>query len=122
MLTVRKLPNRSVYRVRMDKQNFYDFKTRTEAFEFAQRQSIPTKRHSMPPRNKKNFRPTDQGAGMTEAGVKAYRRQNPGSNLQTAVTSKHPTGKDKARKRSFCARSIHWNGPRGLAARRRWNC
>ena len=26
---------------------------------------------SMPPRNKKNFRPTKSGAGMTEAGVKA---------------------------------------------------
>ena len=30
----------------------------------------PTK---MPPRNKKNFRPTKQGAGMTAKGVKAYR-------------------------------------------------
>ena len=28
---------------------------------------------SMPPRNKKNFRPTKSGAGMTQAGVKAYR-------------------------------------------------
>ena len=28
----------------------------------------------MPPRNKKNFRATKKGAGMTEAGVKAYRR------------------------------------------------
>jgi hypothetical protein len=28
----------------------------------------------MPARNKKNFRPTKSGAGMTEAGVKAYRR------------------------------------------------
>ena len=32
----------------------------------------------MPPRNKKNFRPTEKGAGMTEAGVKAYRRKNYG--------------------------------------------
>ena len=30
---------------------------------------------TMPARNKKNFRPTTKsGAGMTEAGVKAYRR------------------------------------------------
>jgi hypothetical protein len=29
---------------------------------------------TMPARNKKNFRPTKKGAGMTEAGVKAYRR------------------------------------------------
>ena len=27
----------------------------------------------MPPRNKKNFRSTEAGAGMTQAGVKAYR-------------------------------------------------
>jgi len=33
----------------------------------------------MPKRNKKNFRPTKAGAGMTRAGVAAYRRANPGS-------------------------------------------
>jgi hypothetical protein len=33
----------------------------------------------MPKRNKKNFRPTEKGAGMTRAGVAAYRRANPGS-------------------------------------------
>ena len=33
----------------------------------------------MPPRNKKNFRSTKSGAGMTKAGVAAYRRLNPGS-------------------------------------------
>ena len=43
---------------------------------------------SMPPRNKKNFRSTKSGAGMTKAGVKAYRRLNPGSKLKTAVTGK----------------------------------
>ena len=42
----------------------------------------------MPRRNKKNFRSTKSGAGMTEAGVKAYRRMNPGSKLKTAVTGK----------------------------------
>ena len=36
---------------------------------------------TMPARNKKNFRPTKKGAGMTEAGVKAYSRLNPGSKL-----------------------------------------
>ena len=36
----------------------------------------------------KNFRPTKAGAGMTKAGVAAYRRKNPGSKLQTAVTGK----------------------------------
>jgi hypothetical protein len=43
---------------------------------------------TMPARNKKNFRPTKSGAGMTRAGVKAYRRLNPGSKLKTAVTGK----------------------------------
>ena len=43
---------------------------------------------TMPSRNKKNFRSTKSGAGMTRAGVKAYRRLNPGSKLKTAVTGK----------------------------------
>ena len=54
------------------------------------------KRDNMPKRNKKNFRPTKKGAGMTEAGVKAYRRNNPGSKLRTAVTEDKPTGKRAA--------------------------
>ena len=61
----------------------------------------------MPPRNKKNFRPTEKGAGMTEAGVRAYRRKNPGSKLKTAVTGKvKPGSKDAKRRKSFCARSL----------------
>lgn len=70
----------------------------------------------------RHFRTSEEGAGMTEAGVKSYRKQNPGSNLQTAVTEKNPTGKRAARRRSFCARSKGWKGERGRAARRRWNC
>ena len=31
-------------------------------------------------------RPTKSGAGMTEKGVRAYRKKNPGSKLKTAVT------------------------------------
>ena len=50
-------------------------------------------------------RPTKKGAGMTAKGVAKYRRQNPGSKLQTAVTEKKPTGKRAARRKSFCARS-----------------
>ena len=71
-------------------------------------------------------RPTDQGAGLTRKGVEKYRRQNPGSKLQTAVTT--PPSKLKAgskaagRRKSFCARSRSWTGERGKAARRRWNC
>ena len=49
-------------------------------------------RKPMPARNKKNFRPTKSGAGMTRAGVAAYRRLNPGSKLKTAVTGKVKPG------------------------------
>ena len=62
------------------------------------------------------------GGGMTEKGVKAYRRNNPGSKLKTAVTGKNPSKKDAARRKSFCARSRSWTSERGKAARRRWNC
>ena len=41
-----------------------------------------------PPKTKKYFRSTKSGAGMTKAGVARYRRENPGSKLQTAVTGK----------------------------------
>ena len=71
----------------------------------------------MPPRNKTNFRPTKSGAGMTEAGVKVYRRMNPGSKLKTAVTGKvKPGSKAAKRRKSFCARSA---GPKTLD-RRAW--
>ena len=67
---------------------------------------MASRKAKMPPRNKKNFRPTDKGAGMTEAGVKAYRRKNPGSKLKTAVTGKvKPGSKAAKRRKSFCARS-----------------
>jgi|TARA_R100000482_G_C5112953_1_gene141496 hypothetical protein len=66
------------------------------------------------------------GGGMTEKGVKEYRRNNPGSKLKTAVTTKpsklKPGSKAAKRRKSFCARSRGWTGERGKAARRRWNC
>ena len=46
-------------------------------------------------------RPTTKGAGMTKKGVAKYRRQNPGSKLQTAVTEKKPTGKRASRRKSY---------------------
>lgn len=69
-----------------------------------------------------NYRSTKSGAGMTKKGVAAHRRANPGSNLQTAVTEKNPTGKRAARRKNFCSRSRSWKGERGKAARRRWRC
>ena len=70
-----------------------------------------------------NFLSTKDGAGMTKKGVAAFRRKNPGSKLQTAVTGKvKPGSKDAKRRKSFCARSRGWTGERGKAARRRWKC
>ena len=77
----------------------------------------------MPARNKKNFRPTKQGAGM----------KNPGSKLQTAVTGKvKPGSKDAKRRKSFCARSAGQMkkfpkaakdpNSRLRQARKRWKC
>ena len=87
----------------------------------------------MPPRNKKNFRPTKAGARMTRAGVNAYRKLNPGSKLKTAVTGKvKPGSKAAKRRKSFCARSAGQmkKFPKAAAdpnsrlrqARRRWKC
>jgi len=71
----------------------------------------------------RNFRTTEEGAGMTKKGVAAYRRKNPGSKLKTAVTGKVKKGSKAAKRRkSFCARSKGWKGKRGKAARRRWKC
>jgi hypothetical protein len=55
------------------------------------------------------------GGGLTAKGRAKYNRAT-GSNL------KAPQPEGGARKRSFCARSRSWKGPRGLAARRRWKC
>ena len=93
----------------------------------------PRRKSKMPPRNKKNFRPTEKGAGMTEDGVKAYRAKNPGSKLQTAVTESKPRSKARAaRRKSFCARSAGQMkkfpkaaknpNSRLRQARRRWKC
>ena len=86
----------------------------------------------MPPRNKKNYRSTESGAGMTQAGVKAYRRMNPGSKLSTAVTEDNPGPKNAARRKSYCARSAGQMkmfpnaakdpNSRLRQARKRWKC
>jgi hypothetical protein len=81
-----------------------------------------------------NYRPTKSGAGMTQKGVMAYRRANPGSNLSTAVTGKVKAGSKAAgRRKSYCARSLGQlrgssqatqNDPnsRIRQARKRWKC
>ena len=95
---------------------------------------VKTKRSDeMPKRNKKNFRSTKSGAGMTEKGVKAYRKKNPGSKLKTAVTGKVKKGStDDKRRKSYCARSAGQMkkfpkaakdpNSRLRQARKRWKC
>ena len=87
----------------------------------------PAKKSNEPRKTTKgkgrNFRTVEEGAGMTKKGVAEYRRKNPGSKLKTAVTGKVKKGSKAAKRRkSFCARSKNWKGPRGRAARRRWRC
>jgi hypothetical protein len=46
----------------------------------------------------------DKTDGLSQAAVNAYRRENPGSKLQTAVTEKNPKGKRAKRRANFCRR------------------
>jgi hypothetical protein len=73
--------------------------------------------------------------GLTQKGVDAYNRENPGHHLQTAVTTKpsklKPGSKAANRRKSFCARMSGVEGPmkdengkptRKALALRKWNC
>jgi len=73
--------------------------------------------------------------GLNAAGVASYRKENPGSKLQTAVTTKpsklKPGSKDAKRRKSFCARMSGMPGPtkdekgrptRKTLSLRKWNC
>ena len=77
----------------------------------------------------------DKTDGMSKKAVKAYRREHPGSKLQTAVTTKPSKlkagSKDAKRRKSFCARMSGNKGPmkdeKGrptpkAKALSRWNC
>jgi hypothetical protein len=76
----------------------------------------------------------DKTDGLSQAAVNAYRRENPGSKLQTAVTEKKPKGKRAARRKSFCSRMKGMKSKLTSAktakdpdsrinkALRRWNC
>lgn len=76
----------------------------------------------------------DKTDGLSQAAVNAYRRENPGSKLKTAVTEKNPTGKRAARRKSFCSRmggmkkrltsakTARDPDSRINKALRRWNC
>ena len=76
-----------------------------------------------------------KSGGLNAKGVASYRRENPGSKLQTAVTTKpsklKPGSKAAKRRKSFCARMSGNKGPmkkpngdptRKALALRKWNC
>ena len=66
--------------------------------------------------------PVKKGGGLTAKGRRKYNAAT-GSNLKAPVTGKvKPGSKAANRRKSFCARSRSWTGPRGKAARRRWKC
>jgi hypothetical protein len=79
----------------------------------------------------------DRTSGMSKKAVKAYRRENPGSKLQTAVTTKPSKlkkgSKASKRRKSYCSRSRGQMKMHNIScaktpdkaickARRRWNC
>ena len=76
----------------------------------------------------------DKTDGLSKKAVNAYRRENPGSKLQTAVTEKKPKGKRAKRRASFCRRMSGMKSKltstktardpdsRINKALRRWNC
>lgn len=77
----------------------------------------------------------NKNGGLNAKGVASYRRENPGSKLQTAVTTKpsklKPGSKAAKRRKSFCARMSGVDGPmekpngeptRKALALRKWNC
>jgi hypothetical protein len=72
----------------------------------------------------RHYLTTKEGAGMTEAGRKAY-------NAKTGSNLKAPQPEGGARKKSFCARMSGVKGPmkdengeptRKAAALKRWKC
>ena len=75
----------------------------------------------------------DKTDGMSQKAVDAYRRENPGSKLKTAVTEKDPGPGRSKRRKSFCARSKGQQDMHNIdcskdpdkaicKARRRWRC
>jgi hypothetical protein len=76
----------------------------------------------------------DKTDGMSQKAVDAYKRENPGSKLKTAVTGDpKPGSKDAKRRKSFCSRSKGQQDMHNIdcskdpdkaicKARRRWKC
>lgn len=76
----------------------------------------------------------DNVDGLSQKAVDAYRKEHPGSKLQTAVTEKKPKGKRANRRKAFCRRMSGMKSKLTSAktsrdpnsrinkALRRWNC
>ena len=77
----------------------------------------------------------NKNGGLNAKGVKSYRKEHPGSKLQTAVTTKpsklKKDSKAYKRRKSFCARMSGVKGPmkdehgkptRKALALKKWNC
>ncbi len=73
--------------------------------------------------------------GLNAKGIASYRKENPTSKLQAAVTTPpsklDPDSKDAKRRRSFCSRMSGVKGPmkdekgrptRKALALKKWNC
>lgn len=76
-----------------------------------------------------------KSGGLNAKGVASYRRENPGSKLKMAVTTKpsklDPDSKAAKRRKSFCARMSGVKGPmkdekgrptRKALSLKKWNC
>lgn len=77
----------------------------------------------------------NKNGGLNQKGVDSYRKEHPGSKLQTAVTTKPSKlkagSKDAKRRKSFCARMSGVKGPmkdehgkptRKALSLKKWNC
>ena len=76
---------------------------------------------------------SDKTDGMSQKAVNAYRRENPGSKLKTAVTGNPKKGSKDAKRPSYCSRSEGQKKMHNIdctktpdkaicKARKRWKC
>ena len=96
--------------------------------------STPSKSANLQKEDWQKVNRQDKTDGLSQKAVDAYRRENPGSKLQTAVTEKKPTGKRAKRRANFCrrmkgmkskltsAKTARDPDSRINKALRRWNC
>lgn len=116
-----------------------DFKdAATEAANPAQQAAIAISKKEEMDEDWQKVNKRDKTDGMSRKAVKAYRRENPGSKLKTAVTTKPSKlkkgSKSAKRRKSFCARMSGMKKAHASAktkrdpnspinkALRRWNC